>query len=143
LAVADQRGLISIKGRRNQLLKVQGIRLHPAEIEEVVAQRWPECRPVVVPYQPLGCSASGPQTRLALFVVSDPSGQPTPQELRRHCLRELPRPKVPTHVESLTELPLGTSLKVDRAALSRRAEAASSGTDCLPPEPPQSSGSQR
>jgi acyl-CoA synthetase (AMP-forming)/AMP-acid ligase II len=129
LAAADERGLIRIQGRRNDLVKVQGIRLHPAEIEEVIARRWPGCRAVVVPYQSTGglAAASSP-TRLAAFVVPCADGKPTAEEVRRHCLAELPRPKVPSHVETVSELPLNASLKVDRAALSRRAEAACAAT---------------
>jgi acyl-CoA synthetase (AMP-forming)/AMP-acid ligase II len=124
LAVRDEQGLIYLKGRRSALLKVQGIRLHPREIEEVVARRWPACRPIVVPYQRAGA------TRLALFVVWDSANNGaaddlTVDKLRHHCLRELPRPKVPAHIEIVRELPLNSSLKVDLAALARRAEAGS------------------
>ncbi len=130
LAVADARGLLYLKGRDNDLVKVQGIRLHPTEIEAVIAERWPGCRPIVVPYRQPGSpaadgSANSPGlTRLAAFVVADSEGRPTAEEIHRHCLRELPRPKVPAHVEIVCELPLNASLKVNRPALSRRAEAA-------------------
>jgi acyl-CoA synthetase (AMP-forming)/AMP-acid ligase II len=82
-----------------------------------------------VPYQSTGglAAASSP-TRLAAFVVPCADGKPTAEEVRRHCLAELPRPKVPSHVETVSELPLNASLKVDRAALSRRAEAACAAT---------------
>jgi acyl-CoA synthetase (AMP-forming)/AMP-acid ligase II len=58
-------------------------------------------------------------------IAGDPDGDNLSVEsLRRHCLRELPRPKVPAHVEILSELPLNSSLKTDLAELARRAEAA-------------------
>ena len=118
LAVADEEGLLYLRGRWNALVKVQGIRVHPAEIEEVVARRWPECRPVVVPFQ--GSEA----TRLAMFLQAGRDSTMDIQAVRSLCLRELPRPKVPAHIEIVSELPLNAALKIDRQALIRRAEAA-------------------
>jgi len=113
LARRDADGYFYIEGRANLLVKVQGYRVHPAEIESVVEVAFPGVRAVAVPMQHAG------ETRFALFVapqgaVLDLAG------LRAACQRDLPSYKIPVHVEILEELPLTSGYKVDRAALSQR-----------------------
>jgi len=114
LARADADGYFYIAGRANLLVKVQGYRVHPAEIESVVEAAFPGVRAVAVPMQHAG------ETRFALFVAPQGGAAADLASLRALCQRELPSHKIPVHVEILEELPLTSGYKVDRAALTRR-----------------------
>ena len=52
-------------------------------------------------------------------------------EIRRLCLRALPRPKVPSYIEVLERAPLNESMKLDREGLVRRAEEGSAAAGGL------------
>ncbi len=116
LVSRDESGYLYVKSRKNDLVKVQGFRIHPKEIETAICQHFPELRVIVVPYQ------LGGNTRLALFGISKKWRPNLPDELRRVCRRSLPRHKAPSYVEVLNQAPLNASTKLDRAALKRRAE---------------------
>jgi len=113
LARADADGYFYIEGRANLLVKVQGYRVHPAEIESVVEAAFPGVRAVALPMLHAG------ETRFALFVALQGGVAVDLASLRATCQRELPSYKIPVHVEILDELPLTSGYKVDRAALSR------------------------
>ena len=110
----DEEGYFYLDGRANLLVKVQGHRVHPAEIEGVVEAGFPYTRVVAL------AMAKGDETRFALFIA--PQGDHTIDvaEIRATCLRELPAYKVPVHFEVLDRLPLTSAYKVDRAALRLR-----------------------
>ncbi len=117
LATIDADGYIYPCGRNSQLLKIGGYRIHPAEIEAVMAARFPMCDPVVVPYE-----TQDGFTRLAMFLTPAAAApMPSVSELRQHCQDHLPRHQRPDLIEFLDSPPLTASLKVDRQALSRRA----------------------
>ncbi len=101
---------------KNDLVKVQGFRIHPREVEDAIAGYFPGLHLIVVPYQLHGT------TRLSLFGVTNQIDAELVDKLRRACVRELPRHKVPSYVEVLTQAPLNASMKLDRTALRRRAE---------------------
>lgn len=117
LARVDSDGYFYIEGRANLLVKVQGYRVHPAEIESVVEAAFPGVRAVAVPMQHAG------ETRFALFVSPQGGAAVDLANLRASCQRDLPSHKIPVHVEILEELPLTSGYKVDRAALTRRLPA--------------------
>jgi acyl-CoA synthetase (AMP-forming)/AMP-acid ligase II len=117
LARADADGYFYIEGRANLLVKVQGYRVHPAEIESVVEAAFPGVRAVAVPMLHSG------ETRFALFVAPQGGAGVDLANLRATCQRELPSYKIPVHVEILEELPLTSGYKVDRAALAGRLPA--------------------
>lgn len=117
LARVDSDGYFYIEGRANLLVKVQGYRVHPAEIESMVEAAFPGVRAVAVPMQHAG------ETRFALFVSPQNGAVVDLAALRATCQRELPSYKIPVHVEILDELPLTSGYKVDRAALSQRLPA--------------------
>ncbi len=114
LATVDEDGYIYLRGRSSLLVKIQGHRVHPAEIEEVVSRRFPGVQAVVVPYEP------GSGTRLALFVVPAGGAAVSLPEVRRACADELPRHKRPSEIEVLERWPLNDAMKVDRRALVQR-----------------------
>lgn len=120
LATVDEDGYIYPQGRRSALVKIGGYRVHPREIEEFIGRHIPAQQIVVVPYE-----AAEVGTRLALFVQPWPGeSAPTAADLRKLCVRELPRHKVPEQIDVLAELPLNDALKIDRRNLARRASEA-------------------
>jgi acyl-CoA synthetase (AMP-forming)/AMP-acid ligase II len=114
LAHRDDDGFFYLDGRANLLVKVQGHRVHPAEIESVVEANFPEIRAVALPIVREG------ETRFALIVASPNNRLIDASEIRAVCVRELPTFKVPQHIEIVSELPLTAAHKVDRAALLQR-----------------------
>ena len=115
LGTIDQDGYLYLQGRGNLLIKIQGQRIHPREIEDLVVARFPGAQAIVVPYAAAG------ETRLALFFCPPAGGQITATALRQLCRQSLPHYKMPSHVEVLERLPLNDALKVDRNALAQRA----------------------
>ena len=105
-------GHIQICGRSNDLIKIQGYRFHPREVENILADDLPELQLVVTPLNHLG------QTRLALFAksVSDQTCS-TVQSIRATCRRLLPRHMLPLHIELVENWPLNGSKKISRRSL--------------------------
>ena len=121
LATVDREGYIYVQSRKDDLIKTQGLRTHPREIEELVSRHFVGFRALVLPYRLHNT------TRLALYLVSA-SGELPVDEVRHFCLRTLPRPKVPSYIEVLKRVPLNASMKLDRQRLVRRAEIRSGAT---------------
>ncbi len=114
LAHCDDGGYFYLDGRANLLVKIQGHRVHPAEIEGVVEASFPNTRAIALPM------VRGEETRFALFVAPQNNQPIDVAEIRAICVRELPTYKVPLHFEIVEDLPLTSAYKVDRAALSLR-----------------------
>ena len=114
MAHRDGDGYFYLDGRANLLVKVQGHRVHPAEIEGVVEAQFPYTRAVAMPM------TRGEETRFALFLAPQDERTIDLGEVRAACMRELPSYKVPVHFEVLDQLPLTSAYKVDRAALKLR-----------------------
>jgi acyl-CoA synthetase (AMP-forming)/AMP-acid ligase II len=112
MAHRDGDGYYYLDGRANLLVKVQGYRVHPAEIENVVEARFPNTRAVALPM------VRGEETRFALFLAAQDDHVIDVADVRAACARELPAYKVPLYVEVLDQFPLTSAYKVDRAALS-------------------------
>ena len=113
-ACRDEEGYFYLHGRANLLVKIQGHRVHPAEIEGVVEAGFPHARAVALPM------AQGDETRFALFLAPQDNHPIDVADIRATCLRELPSFKVPVYFEVLDRLPLTSAYKVDRAALGLR-----------------------
>ena len=116
LAHRDVEGYFYLHGRANLLVKVQGHRVHPAEIEAVVEAEFPQTSAVAVPV------ARGEETRFVLFLAPRDGQTLDVAEIRATCQRELPPYKLPLHFHVLDRLPLNSALKIDRAALGRLAQ---------------------
>ena len=114
LATVDEDGFIYLRGRASQLIKLQGHRVHPGEIEDAVARHFPGSQVVVLPYE------DEELTRLALFFAPPRGASCTERDVLQVCRRELPHYKIPQRIEMLERLPLNVALKVDREALARR-----------------------
>jgi acyl-CoA synthetase (AMP-forming)/AMP-acid ligase II len=117
LATVDEEGYIHVRGRASELIKLMGYRVHPVEIETLVARRLGATNVVVV-----ACETALTGTRLAMFVQADPERpSPTADDVLALCGAELPRYKIPIFVEFVDQMPLTPTMKLDRRALERRA----------------------
>jgi amino acid adenylation domain-containing protein len=130
-------GGLEICGRADRQVKLNGVRVEPAEVEAALASHPLVAGCGVVP-PPAGAVASA---RLVAFVeLSDSAGNGEGREASRR-LREflrgrLPSPMVPGKVVVETALPRTASGKIDRSALARRAvEAGEPGADRAPDSP--------
>lgn len=105
-------------GRRDHMVKIRGHRIELGEIESVLLGHADvlQAAVVVVP----GADGS-PQ--LDACVVAPAGNEPTETELRRHCLDALPRYMLPTRIHVLESLPMTSTGKIDRSALTASLEA--------------------
>lgn len=112
LAVADADGCLYIRGRERDLIKAGGIRVSPAEIEEVLAALPDvlECAVAATPDDLFG-------EAIVSYVVARPGSDLTPAAILAHCRAHLPIAKVPRHVHLRESLPRTASGKIARAAL--------------------------
>jgi len=106
----DARGRLRFMGRLDAMLKIDGWRVQPEEIEATLAGH-PGVREALVR---LGRGDGTQQeARLeALVVVTDPP--PAASELIRHCARRLPRYMLPSRLEFVEALPRGPRGKLER-----------------------------
>ncbi|MCP4659060.1 MAG: amino acid adenylation domain-containing protein, partial [bacterium] len=107
-------GELAFLGRLDHQVKVRGFRIELGEVEAVLV-RHPAVREavvVVVEEHPL-------PARLMAYLVAEGESPPA-GALRDHLLGTLPEYMVPSAFVSLEALPLGSTGKVDRAALGRR-----------------------
>ncbi|HEU4768417.1 MAG TPA: amino acid adenylation domain-containing protein, partial [Pyrinomonadaceae bacterium] len=105
-------GNIKFLGRRDEQLKIRGLRIEPGEIEATLKDHAAVVDAVVIADQ---------DQRLVAYVVPAPHAVVTGEELRAFTGERLPDYMVPSPVVLLAELPLTANGKVDRIALRARA----------------------
>jgi amino acid adenylation domain-containing protein len=100
-------------GRRDQQVKIRGVRIEPGEVEAELGTH-PRLAAAVV----LARSADGAEARLVAWVVPrDPDTAPDAAELRSYLRERLPEALVPAAFVALPALPLTANGKIDREAL--------------------------
>jgi len=110
----DEEGYFYFIGRSDDMIKVSGYRISPAEIEEVVHATGlvGEVAAFGVPHPALG------QAIVVLAVAPASSAAVTPAALLKQCQRRLPAYMVPAHIGIRSEpLPRNPNGKIDRSAL--------------------------
>jgi acyl-coenzyme A synthetase/AMP-(fatty) acid ligase len=126
LVERDADGYFLYRGRADDLLKVGGIYVAPAEIERCLATHpgVVECAVVAVEREGLvrGCA----------WVVVRPEAGATPEALRAYVRERLAPHKVPREVRLVDRLPRTGSGKIDRTAL-REAAVTPSGVEAVAP----------
>jgi long-chain acyl-CoA synthetase len=115
LAWRDADGFFFLVGRAKEILKVNGHRVSPAEIEHHLASH-PAVREVAVVGVP---DALGGEAACAVVVVHA-GAEVKEDDLRRFCRESLPVHKVPKHVVFSEALPRGPAGKVLKAELRTR-----------------------
>jgi acyl-coenzyme A synthetase/AMP-(fatty) acid ligase len=121
LVERDATGFFAYRGRADDLLKVGGIWVAPAEIERCLAGH-----PGVVECAVVAAERDGLTFGLA-WVVLSASSAVTPEELRAFVRERLSPHKVPREVRVVAGLPRTGSGKVDRSALRGLAPAGEIG----------------
>jgi long-chain acyl-CoA synthetase len=112
LAKSDSNGFITITGRLKELIIRGGQNIAPAEIEEV-ASAFPavlDCAVVGIAHEHLGEVP-------ALFVVSRPGQRLETEGLLAHCRTRLSAYKIPSVVQTISEIPRTGSGKIIRYKL--------------------------
>ena len=105
-------GQISLLGRRDEQLKIRGLRIEPGEIESLLLTHPAVAAAVVVARE-----HEPGDTRLVAYVVPANGRQLVPGDLRNHLRTHLPPYMVPDLFTALEVLPYTTTGKVDRGAL--------------------------
>ncbi|MCP5051333.1 MAG: amino acid adenylation domain-containing protein [bacterium] len=105
---------VEVLGRVDHQVKINGIRVEPAEIEHRLTQH-PEVEEAAVIARKIRDETD--ETVLAAFIVSN--SHLDSNQIREYLSRFLPRYMVPSHVIKPDRLPRTASGKIDRNALSR------------------------
>jgi benzoate-CoA ligase family protein len=120
LFVRDGDGFFWFRGRSDQLLKVGGVWVAPAEVEQCLTSHPDVVECAVVGYE------EGGLTLTRAHVVLREGVAPTPElgaALQEHVRANLSPHKYPRDVRFTVELPKTPSGKIDRRALAGRVEA--------------------
>jgi amino acid adenylation domain-containing protein len=123
-------GNLLFLGRKDQQVKVRGVRVELGEIEAALAQH-PAVSACAVSIR----EENPGNRRLAAYWVARDRSQATAGELRAHLQKTLPDYMIPASIEQLNALPLSPVGKVDRDALARLTHAALSVADDHPRTP--------
>lgn len=113
----DEDGYFYIEGRKTDMIKTGAHRVHPKEIEEVLAELTAvrEVAVIGVPDPILG-------QVIKACIVADPGEPLDLMRVKAHCRERLATYKIPKHIEIVAQLPKTASGKIQRFLL------ASSGT---------------
>ncbi|MEM9656824.1 MAG: class I adenylate-forming enzyme family protein [Planctomycetota bacterium] len=115
LAKRDADGFLYVSGRRQDEVKIRGLKVAPGAVAETLSRWLPNCRICVVPFE------INHTVRLALFVETNAPRPSLQHEIRQVCADALTQRERPSHIEIVDQLPLTPSLKIDRKALEKRA----------------------
>ena len=109
----DADGFLWLAGRRADMIKTGAHRVHPQDVEEVIAEL-PGVREVAV----AGIDDALLGQVVAAFLVAG-ADAPNEMAVKAHCRRRLAGYKIPKQVAFVAELPKTASGKVRRAALTQ------------------------
>jgi acyl-CoA synthetase (AMP-forming)/AMP-acid ligase II len=112
LGYLDTDGFLFLTGRKSQMIKSGGHRIHPIEIEEVIMQLDDVIEAAVV-----GVSDDLLGEAIVVYVVSNLDEKKIKQQIMRHCKMQLPVFKQPKKVVPLKNLPKTSSGKVKKHEL--------------------------
>ena len=112
IAVMDEDGYITILDRLQDMIKVSGFPVSPAEVEKILRRH-----PAVHDCAVIGVPDARRGERIIAHVVEHPAYPFSEDELRRHCERYLSHYKVPDEFRPRTDLPRNVMGKVVRRRL--------------------------
>jgi amino acid adenylation domain-containing protein len=122
-------GTLEFLGRVDDLLKINGHRIEPGEIEAVLVQH-----PLVQQALVVARAQAGQAWLLVAYVVpADPAEPPSAQLLRAYLQQRLPAAMLPSAFVLLAALPLTANGKLDRRALPEPGSDASSVQEDVAP----------
>jgi amino acid adenylation domain-containing protein len=111
----DPDGALQIRGRLDDQVKINGVRIEPSGIMSVLAQH-PGVRTCAV--MPVERPGDGGGKLLVAYWVRSSSVECDGASLKKHMLEQLPQAMVPSLFVELDDLPVTSNGKLDRAALS-------------------------
>jgi acyl-CoA synthetase (AMP-forming)/AMP-acid ligase II len=106
----DRDGFLFLVGRRSDMIKTGAHRVHPNEIEEVIAEI-----PGVAEVAAVGVHDEILGQVVKAFVVADSAL--SPEDIKAHCRERMATYKVPKQVDLVSSLPKTASGKVQRVRL--------------------------
>lgn len=115
LGYVDEEGYLFLAGRRDDLVKVSGNRVYPAEVQGLIS-----AVPGVAAAEVVAVKVDD-QTRLAAFVVPVSDAVIEPAQLRRQLQERAPSYMIPELLRVEAELPRTASGKPDRTRLANLA----------------------
>jgi long-chain acyl-CoA synthetase len=107
----DDDGFLFLVGRRSDMIKTGAHRVHPADVEEVIAEL-----DGVVEVAAVGVDDALLGQTIKVFVVVA-SAAISPERIKAHCHGRLAAYKIPKQIEFVSSLPKTASGKVQRARL--------------------------
>nr|AAG02356.1 peptide synthetase NRPS7 [Streptomyces verticillus] len=116
LAVRRPDGRFVFLGRKDEQIKLRGVRIEPGEVEAALRQ----CAPVAAAAVVLA-GTTAENHRLVGFVTPSPGARVDPERTLAALRSRLPAALVPAALVVCDALPLTANGKTDRAALARRA----------------------
>lgn len=111
-------GNLVFLGRRDEQVKIRGVRIEPGEVESVLARH-----PAIAEVTVIARENVPGDRRLIAYVIPDrgrdasAGGVPSASDLRRFLAERVPRQLIPARFVLMEYLPLTASGKVDKAAL--------------------------
>ncbi|HEX8145432.1 MAG TPA: amino acid adenylation domain-containing protein [Pyrinomonadaceae bacterium] len=105
-------GEIEYLGRRDEQVKIRGMRIETGEIEAVLGEHRGVAEAVV-----MARADGGQEKRLVAYVLTKQGDGPTADELRGYLKERVPEYMVPAAFVMLEKMPLTANGKVDRQAL--------------------------
>jgi amino acid adenylation domain-containing protein len=129
LARWEPDGSLQHLGRIDHQIKLHGVRIEPADIEEAIL-RHPDIRQTVV----VAREKRGGGKWLVGYIVCESGRQPDGRELREMLRTSLPKPMIPSVFVTLDALPLNANGKLDRAELPEPLSSATGARPLTPSE---------
>ncbi|HVF18486.1 MAG TPA: AMP-binding protein [Steroidobacteraceae bacterium] len=113
----DHEGYLFLIGRRSDMIKAGAHRIHPQDIEDVIAELAPVQEVAVV-----GVNDELLGQVIKAYVVATEGVALSPLQVQAHCRARLANYKVPKSVEFVASLPRTSSGKIRRAELVQRTQ---------------------
>jgi len=115
LGYLDADGYLFLQGRRSDMIKTGAHRVHPTDVEEVIAEL-PGIREVAV----VGIEDDALGQVIKAFVVADDVLPRAEDRIKAHCRARLAAYKIPRHITFVDALPRTASGKVRRVQLTEQ-----------------------
>lgn len=112
LGYMDDEGFIFLKGRKSHMIKSGAHRIHPGEIEEVIAQI-----PFIVESAVIGISDPMLGEAIQVYLVAKKEELQDDIAVLKHCRQQLPLYKLPKHLVWVNQLPKTASGKIQKHLL--------------------------
>ncbi|MBX6395536.1 MAG: AMP-binding protein, partial [Alicyclobacillaceae bacterium] len=112
LGSIDERGYVTIVGRKKEMISRGGLKIYPREVEERLYQH-----PMVEEAAVIGLPDPVLGERSCACIKLKPNAVVSVEELREYCSKVLADYKVPDVIEILPELPLNSSGKIYKLRL--------------------------